>query len=268
VCTKRGIGYRFAWTRPPSDRAVTAASGPVAASAHDPGRRAFLTGAAVAVTASLGAGPLLLAQVPTIPTNRARQTEGDGPEPESSRAICPPGADSVDRFLARCTACHLCISACPTHVLQPAFLEYGIAGMMMPRMDYATAFCNYDCRRCGEVCPDGAISLPDLADKQLTQIGEAHFDQKKCIVVVKGTDCSACSEHCPTKAVYTVPYGDNLRLPEVKRELCIGCGACEYACPARPEKAIIVAGRRRHGRAQKFVEKKAPPPVPAGDFPF
>ena len=113
-------------------------------------------------------------------------------------------------------------------------------------------------------------SDPNLkaADKQLTQIGEAHFDQKKCIVVVKGTDCAACSEHCPTKAVHTIPYGDNLRLPEVTRDLCIGCGACEYACPVLPEKAIVVAGHRRHGRARKPVETKAAAPTPAGDFPF
>jgi ferredoxin len=139
---------------------------------------------------------------------------------------------------------------------------------MKPRLEYSAAFCNFECRRCGEVCPDGAISLLALADKQLTQIGEAHFDQKKCIVVVKGTDCAACSEHCPTKAVHTIPYGDNLRLPEVTRDLCIGCGACEYACPVLPEKAIVVAGHRRHGRARKPVETKAAAPTPAGDFPF
>ncbi len=268
VCAKRGIGYRFAWTRQPSDRAVTAAAGPVAASAHDPGRRAFLTGAAVAVTASLGAGPLLLAQVPTLPANRARRTEGDQPEPESSRAICPPGADSVDRFLARCTACHLCISACPTHVLQPAFLEYGIAGMMMPRLDFTQSSCTYTCRACGEVCPDGAISLLDLADKQLTRIGEAHLDEDKCIVKAKGTDCAACSEQCPTQAVTTVPFGNNLRLPRLNRDLCTGCGGCEHACPVQPQKAIVVTGHRRHGRAKKAVEKKATSPVSAGDFPF
>ena len=86
--------------------------------------------------------------------------------------------------------------------------------------------------------------------------------------MVKGTDCAACSEHCPTKAVHTIPYGDNLRLPEVTRDLCIGCGACEYACPVQSEKAVIVAGHRRHGRARKPVETKAAAPTPAGDFPF
>ncbi|MFA5057966.1 MAG: 4Fe-4S binding protein [Opitutaceae bacterium] len=259
ACEQGGIGYRFAW-RPPGRRPAASISPiPPAASmeAPDPQRRAFLAGTAVTLAAALGAS--------RMPARKRAETE---PDTTASAAICPPGAGGVDRFLDRCTACHLCVSACPTRVLKPAFLEYGFSGLMKPRLDYSAAFCTYDCRRCGEVCPDGAISLLDLADKQLAQIGEAHLDVEKCIVKTKGTDCAACSEHCPTKAVSTVPYGNNLRLPEYKRELCIGCGACEYACPVRPEKAIIVTGRRRHGRAQKLVEGKAAAPGPAGDFPF
>jgi len=260
VCTKQGIGYRFAWARPSPTRP--------AATTPDWQRRAFITGTAVAMTAFSGAGLLRLAQVQKLRTNRAGGKEGDQNEPELSHAICPPGAASIDRFLDRCTACHLCISACPTHVLQPAFFEYGFAGLMMPRLDFTKSFCTYTCRTCEEVCPDGAISLLELADKQVTRIGEAQLDEDKCIVKTKGTDCAACSEQCPTQAVSTVPYGSNLRLPRLNRDLCIGCGACEYACPVQPEKAIIVAGLRRHGRAQKPPDKKAVAPTPAGDFPF
>jgi ferredoxin len=237
--------------------------------APDPARRAFIAGTAAAVAVSLGAAPRLLAHGRNDDTldagnDAARHPGGDN----RSSAICPPGAASIDRFLDRCTACDLCISACPTHVLQPAFIEYGLAGLMKPRMNYSKSFCNYDCRACGEVCPTGAITLLDLAEKRLMQIGEARFEESKCIVKVKGTDCAACSEHCPTKAVNTVPYGNNLRLPKVDRDLCIGCGACEYACPVLPDKAITVAGRRLHGRARKPEEKKAVAPTPDSDFPF
>ena len=236
---------------------------------RDPTRRAFVAGTAAAVAVSLGAAPRLLAQgrnddMLDAGNDAARHPGGDN----RSSAICPPGAASIDRFLDRCTACDLCISTCPTHVLQPAFIEYGLAGLMKPRMNYSKSFCNYDCRACGEVCPTGAITRLDLAEKRLTQIGEARFEESKCIVKVKGTDCAACSEHCPTKAVNTVPYGNNLRLPKVDRDLCIGCGACEYACPVLPDKAITVAGRRLHGRARKPEDKKAVAPTPAGDFPF
>ena len=268
ACEHGGISYRLAWRRKTSPAAP--ATAPTAClTPPDPQRRAFLTGTATALAVSLGAGLRLSAQDPAGPEPlRPRENGGRVDPDDHTKAICPPGAASIDRFLDRCTACQLCLSACPTQVLKPAFLEYGLSGLMKPRLEYSAAFCNFECRRCGEVCPDGAISLLALADKQLTQIGEAHFDQKKCIVVVKGTDCAACSEHCPTKAVHTIPYGDNLRLPEVTRDLCIGCGACEYACPVLPEKAIVVAGHRRHGRARKPVETKAAAPTPAGDFPF
>ena len=291
ACDHGGIGHRFAWRRRPAPAAQLpdatpsgrndavesrAASPNPAVGANGAGsppppqgvegqgdsavpRRAFLAAAAVAAT--LGASGRLRAGPPLQP-------EPDADPDNHSFVLCPPGSGSIDQFLNRCTACQLCVSACPTHVLQPTWADYGLAGIMKPRMDYSTAFCNYECRICGEVCPSGAITLLALADKQLTQIGEAHFDEKKCIVAVKGTDCAACSEHCPTKAVFTTPYGDNLRLPKVNRDLCIGCGACEYACPVLPDKAIKVAGRRRHGRAQKPVAQKSATPAPAGDFPF
>jgi ferredoxin len=227
----------------------------------DPQRRAFISKTIVGIAGTVGISRVLLAN--------ERQPDGSaGGSQDHSPVICPPGTAGVKRFLDRCTACHLCISECPTGVLQPAFLEYGLLGLMKPRMDYRVAFCNFDCRRCGEVCPDGTIDLLDLAAKHLAKIGEAHFDKDKCVVVTNGTDCAACSEHCPTKAVITIPYGNNLRLPSLNDDLCIGCGACEYACPARPDKAITVTGLREHSWAKKLIEPKATLPKSAGDFPF
>jgi ferredoxin len=270
ACDHDGIGYRWTWGRRKTGPAIERqSSGPLPeAAVRDPARRAFIAGAATAIAGSIGAGARLRA-APSTGDSNASASEGPNRAGSGncSRSICPPGSRSIDRFLAHCTACQLCVSACPTHVLQPAWMEYGLGGLMKPRMDYSAAFCNYECQVCGAVCPSGAISLLDLAEKKVIQIGEAQFDETKCIVKVKGTDCAACSEHCPTKAVYTVPYGDNLRLPKVNRDLCIGCGGCEYACPAQPDKAITVASRHKHGRAQKPVEQKAAP-APAGDFPF
>ena len=72
-------------------------------------------------------------------------------------AVSPPGSQSIERFNRICTACNLCVSACPTQVLQPSFFEYGITGMFQPRFDNSAGYCNFDCTRCGEVCPTGAI---------------------------------------------------------------------------------------------------------------
>lgn len=258
ACPNHGIRYRFAWRRRPARRPAGPSVPAAAAAVPDPQRRAFLANTAITVAAALGA-----------PALRAQASGGAAAGgAETSAAICPPGAVSVDRFLARCTACHLCLTACPTQVLQPAFLEYGWAWLMKPRLDFTKAACTYTCRACTEVCPDGALDRLELAEKQVTRIGQAHLDLDRCIVKTKGTDCAACSEQCPTQAVTTVPYGRNLRLPQLNPDLCTGCGGCEFACPVQPRKAITVTGLRRHGRARRAVDSKAAAPVPAGGFPF
>lgn len=249
ICPQHGIGFR----RPARARLP----GVPAAAAKEPGlsRREFLS----------QGGPLIAA---TAGTSIWRQAMGPSRSERLGPVVAPPGASDIRRFLDRCTGCQLCISTCPTHVLRPAVLEYGLAGWMKPRLDYRQAFCNFDCNECGQVCPDGAIVRMPLADKQLARIGCAQLDLDRCVVKTKGNDCAACSEHCPTKAVYTVPYGNNLRLPRLDESICIGCGGCEYACPAQPVKAIAVAGLNRHERAEKRVEKKLQSPAANGDFPF
>ncbi|MDT8400442.1 MAG: 4Fe-4S dicluster domain-containing protein [Bacteroidales bacterium] len=165
--------------------------------------------------------------------------------------VCPPGGVSIEHFNTYCTACSLCVSACPNNVIIPSFNEYGLSGLMQPRMDYHKGFCNFECIRCTEVCPSGALLPLALEAKKLTQIGKVNFIKENCIVETERTDCGACSEHCPTKAVQMVPYIGNLVIPEVNNEICVGCGACEYACPTKPFKAIFVDGNPIHQDAKK-----------------
>lgn len=187
---------------------------------------------------------------------------------KKEHAVSPPGSKGLDLFNDRCTACSLCINACPTDVLQPATLQYGLQGFMQPRMDYHSGFCNYECTRCMNVCPTGAILPEPLEQKKLIQMGVAHFEKDNCIVKTEGTDCGACSEHCPTKAVHMVPYEENLVIPEVNEDICIGCGACEFACPTNPYKAIYVNGNPLHKIAEKPKEEEIKPVNPEEDFPF
>jgi len=160
--------------------------------------------------------------------------------------VSPPGSVSITHFTSRCSACHLCVTVCPTNVLQPSFLEYGFTGMMQPRMDYAVEYCNYECTKCSEVCPTGAILPLTFEDKKLQQIGQVEFLIKKCIVYTDHTACGSCSEHCPTQAVTMIPFEDGLTIPETRKEICIGCGACEFACPVKPHTAIFVEGNNVH----------------------
>jgi len=242
VCENAGIGYRAPhYLSHPSSSPPT----PINSS-----RRVFVGAAATGLAA---ATPLaLLARVENA---------------QEPAVVSPPGSHDIARFNSLCTACHLCVSACPTHVLQPAFLQYGLAGLLQPRMDYHASFCNYDCKLCTEICPTGALSPLTQEAKHLTQLGIAEFIEELCIVHTDRTACGACAEHCPTKAVRMIPFVDNLTVPIVEEDICIGCGACEYACPVRPERAIIVKSNSVHALAQKPEVEQLQVEIEE-DFPF
>ncbi len=162
---------------------------------------------------------------------------------DPTRHPLPPGAVSLERFKDKCTACQLCISKCPTQVLQPAFLDNGLTGIMQPYLKFRTeSFCNYECTVCIDVCPNHALVPLTLEEKKLTRIGAVHFVIDKCIVHSEHQDCGACAEHCPTQAVHMVPFGnEGLTIPSIRPEICIGCGACASICPVVTP-AIFVEG--------------------------
>lgn len=164
----------------------------------------------------------------------------------------PPGADSLAAFRKTCTACQLCVSQCPSGVLRPAFLENGITGFMQPVLLFGLhRFCDYECRKCIEICPNKALGRLSLAEKKLTRIGLVKLVIEECIVLKDNKACGACAEHCPTGALRMVPHKRELTKPEVvNRDACIGCGACESICPVR-KLAVYVERLDIHERAEK-----------------
>ncbi|QGY41512.1 4Fe-4S dicluster domain-containing protein [Pseudodesulfovibrio cashew] len=231
------------------------------------GRRKFLIGLAAG---SMGMAATKVNAAPPPDFKQSRPTTV--PEKRTS-PISPPGSRSIEQFTSRCTACHLCVSACPSRVLVPSFLDYGLSGMMQPQMSLQSAHCNFDCTICSNICPSGAILPLAKEQKQITQVGVAHFLKENCVVYTDNTNCGACSEHCPTKAVHMVPYlnaaGRKLVIPEVTEAICVGCGGCEHACPTRPFKAIFVDGNPVHKVAEKPILRKLEPAPDANeDFPF
>ncbi len=179
--------------------------------------------------------------------------------------VRPPGARPEDEFLSKCVRCGLCMRVCPTNGLQPAGFETGLEGIWTPRLDARVGYCEYECNRCGSICPTGAIEELDLETKKNTKLGLATFDTSRCLPYAYGRECMVCEEHCPvpTKAIYfvetTVTLRDGaqrvLKQPRVDPDRCTGCGICEAKCVFRDRPAVRVtsANETRHPDNQPIL---------------
>ncbi|TDA83803.1 4Fe-4S dicluster domain-containing protein, partial [Phocaeicola dorei] len=206
----------------------------------DQARRAFLSATALVTATS---------------TVRAQEKKVDGglaviedkQAPRRSTRIVPPGALSIRNFERHCTACQLCVSVCPSGVLRPSS---SLSHLMQPEMSYERGYCRPECTKCAEVCPAGAIRPITRAEKSSLMIGHAVWIRKNCIPLTDGRECDNCARHCPTKAIEMVLVdaagSGSLKTPVINTEKCIGCGACENLCPARPFSAIYIEGHKAH----------------------
>lgn len=206
----------------------------------DEARRRFLTGVGV-LTATVAA--------------KAQEKKVDGglamildkKRPNRTTPIVPPGTQGLRNMESHCTGCQLCVSACPNGVLRPSS---GLSTLMQPEVSYERDYCRPECVKCSEVCPAGAILKITAADKSAIQVGHAVWIGKNCVPLTDGKECDNCARHCPTRAIVMIPSNptesNSLKIPAINTERCIGCGACENLCPARPFSAIYVEGHVMH----------------------
>ena len=206
----------------------------------DNARRSFLTGIGL-----LAATSVVKAQEKKVDGGLA--VIEDKKIPVRRTPIVPPGAQGLRHMATHCTACQLCVSVCPNGVLRPSTK---MATLMQPESSYERGYCRPECTKCSEVCPAGAILRITPADKSAIRIGHAVWVRKNCIPLTDGVECGNCARHCPSGAILMVPSDsedpDSVKIPVVNTERCIGCGACENLCPARPFSAIYVEGNTVH----------------------
>lgn len=205
-------------------------------SCTDTSRRAF-----VLTATAMSAGIALKAEEKTVDGGLAEIL--DKKIPKRQTAILPPGAFTAKHFADHCTACQLCVSACPNGVLRPSS---SLERFMQPELSYERGYCRPECTRCSQVCPAGAIKPISRETKSSTQVGHAVWLRDNCVVLTDGVSCGNCERHCPTGAIQMIPSNADdsrsHRIPVIDTERCIGCGACENLCPARPYSAIYVEG--------------------------
>jgi len=188
-----------------------------------------------------------------------RATPGFAAE-RNERLLRPPGALDEEFFLARCIRCGECMKVCPNNALQPALTQAGIEGLWSPILVPRLGYCETSCVLCSQVCPTGAIweitpkekgwSVEISAVSKPVRLGTAFYDRGRCLPWAMATDCIVCEEWCPTspKAVYlreaeVIDAGGNVKQvkqPYLDPSHCVGCGACEHACPVQDRPAVYV----------------------------
>ncbi len=207
---------------------------------YDNSRRSFLT-----ATVAVGTAAILHAEEKTVDGGLA--VVADKKIPERKTPVVPPGTVSLKHLTDHCTGCQLCVAACPNGVLRPSS---DLSILMQPRSSYERGYCRPECTKCSEVCPAGAIIEIDRADKSSIQIGHAVWVKDNCVPLTDGVECGNCARHCPVGAIQMVVSDtdnpDSPKIPGMNDERCIGCGACENLCPARPFSAIYVEGHEKH----------------------
>lgn len=200
-------------------------------------RRATLQGVALLAAAEsfekTTDGGLAEVSLPGVPTRSVR--------------VLPPGAVSVEAFPLKCVGCQLCVRNCPGDCLKPSL---SLKTFGQPELDFRTGFCLMACDyRCGKLCPAGAIVKPKDVARKDCHMGQAIWNRDVCIRMTEKVGCTACVLNCPVKAIRLVAD-----VPVVDRNACIGCGACEHVCPARPEPAMTVEGYRSQRLVRKMSE--------------
>ena len=203
------------------------------------------------VLTSLAAGA---AVVPLL-----RATPGFAVE-RDERLLRPPGALDEDPFLSRCIRCGECMKVCPNNALHPAWSEAGLEGLWTPVVVPRIGYCEPSCVLCSQVCPTGAIweitakqkgwAGGATADAKPISLGTAFYDRGRCLPWAMATPCIVCEEWCPTspKAIYLQPaeladaagHLKQVKQPFVDPSRCVGCGACEFACPVQDRPAVYV----------------------------
>jgi len=218
----------------------------------------------------------LAAGAAVVPLMRANTGLGKG---RHERLLRPPGSLDEPDFLSRCIRCGECMKGCPNNALHPTLDEAGLEGLWSPMLVPRIGYCEPSCTHCSTVCPTGAIWQISPQEKgwveglgkarnQPVRLGTAFYDRGRCLPWAMAIECIVCEEWCPvspkaifvqeTQVVDAAGNTKTLKQPRVDPSRCVGCGACEYACPLQDRPAIYVTsiGESRSPSSQILLTQK------------
>lgn len=146
------------------------------------------------------------------------------------RYLRPPGALPEIGFLAACTRCGECGTACPVRAIIKVPPEGGLAAGT-PYLDVTVQAC-IACSDmpCARACPTDALTVPPQGWEGY-RMGVVELTPERC-VTFQGITCSVCAEACP---IGEEALGmDEAGHPVLRAEGCVGCGSCVRACITAP----------------------------------
>ncbi len=172
------------------------------------------------------------------------------------------------------------MKVCPNNALQPTLEQAGIEGLWTPTLVPRIGYCEPSCVLCSEVCPTGAIWQITPKEKGWVVGSRRHAPSQPVRWAQRFTiAAAACRGPWPPIAlcarsgarfrprrfmskrrqvVDSAGKPKTLKQPRVDPSRCVGCGACEYACPLQERPAVYVTsiGESRSPSSQILLTRK------------